>query len=79
MYSLPEGELRLKLLPCPFCGVSGHTYLHRWPNGETRPNMFLFHTENCIFEHLIESFDDFPDEQALANAWNTRYGKEGRR
>ena len=41
-------------------------------NGDTVPGMFLFHDENCVMEHVIESFDDYPDEQALADAWNRR-------
>lgn len=66
-------EKMIRLYPCPFCGASGHTYIRTYPNGDTAPSMMVWHDENCPFEHVIESFDDYEDEQALADAWNRRY------
>ena len=63
----------IRLLPCPFCGASGHTYLRSFPNGDTAPSMMLWHDDVCPLEHMIESFDDYADEQALADAWNRRW------
>lgn len=75
-WMMPEGERRIKLLPCPFCGVKGHTYLRRWPGGEQSPSMMMFHKDTCVLEHVIEAFDEYPDEQALADAWNTRFERK---
>lgn len=70
---IPANEKHIPLFPCPFCGATGHTYLRKYPNGETSPSMMLWHDDWCPMEHVIESFDNYEDEQALADAWNRRY------
>ena len=70
---IPDGEQRITLLPCPFCGASGHTYLHKYPNGEVNPNTMIWHDDDCPLKYVIECFDYYPDEQALADAWTKRW------
>ena len=71
--AIHDGEKRISLHPCPFCGMSGHTYLRAFPNGDVEPSMMLFHDDSCPLEHMIECFDYYEDEQALADAWNRRW------
>lgn len=69
----PAEEKRLPLRPCPFCGKSGHTYIKTYPSGDTEPNVMIWHDDDCPLEHIIECFDYYEDEEALAAAWNRRY------
>lgn len=71
--AIPEGEKRLHLRPCPFCGADGHTYLRKYPNGDVNPVTMMFHDKECPLNHIIECFDEYEDEQALADAWNRRW------
>ena len=71
-----NGEKHIALRPCPFCGASGSTYLREYPNGDINPATLIFHDEDCPLEHMIECFDEYPDEQALADAWNKRVERE---
>lgn len=69
----PADEKRLPLDPCPFCGASGHTYIKVYPNGSTEPETAIWHYEDCPLNHVLNCFDYYEDEEALARAWNRRY------
>lgn len=70
---IPDGEKNLPLRPCPFCGASGQTYLRKYPNRDVNPSMIMWHDEICPLYHMLECFDEYADEQALADAWNRRW------
>lgn len=69
----PANEKRLPLDPCPFCGASGHTYIKVYPNGSTEPETAIWHYEDCPLNHVLNCFDNYEDEEALARAWNRMY------